>query len=269
MFSFKSLRSSTQAPLSRRLYKLIKTENEVIDAYETAGRGRQSIALQLSEWGQETGDEGIDEISDKMGVILSEIGATEEEFAQQLEDYRQVLKTIRNTERSVEPSRVNKQKISDQIAQLKYKEPTAPKLAQLEQELVRAEAENLVAEAQLTNVTRQKLKEAYARAFAAHLERAERQVILAKHGRAMLQLLDDQPVVPGDERPAFAHSKEARELLNQVEQDLAQYSLEVEEIETAQLESNLMPMGSNAEANHGQDATETTTDEPSKETVEA
>jgi len=62
------------------------------------------------------------------------------------------LKQIRNTESSVQPSRDNKAKISDEIQKLKYKEPTSPKLVTLEQELVRAEAQNLVAEAQLTNI---------------------------------------------------------------------------------------------------------------------
>lgn len=36
----------------------------------------------------------------------------------------------------------------------RYKEPQSPKVAELEQELVRAEAQSLVAEAQLTNIVR-------------------------------------------------------------------------------------------------------------------
>ena len=53
---------------------------------------------------------------------------------------------------SVWAGRDAKHKIQDEIQKLKYKEPTSPKLVQLEQELVRAEATSLVAEAQLTNV---------------------------------------------------------------------------------------------------------------------
>ena len=83
---------------------------------------------------------------------MSELGEQEDLFAQNLEDYRGVLKQIRNTENSVQPSRDHKAKISDEIQKLKYKEPTSPKLVTLEQELVRAEAQNLVAEAQLTNI---------------------------------------------------------------------------------------------------------------------
>lgn len=59
---------------------------------------------------------------------------------------------IRNTERSVQPTREGKKKIGDEIAKLKSKEPQSTKLVVLEQELVRAEAEGLVAEAQLSNV---------------------------------------------------------------------------------------------------------------------
>lgn len=68
--------------------------------------------------------------------------------------------------------------------------------------------------------TRQKLKEAYAAEFAATIERAEKQIILAKHGRRLLNLLDDTPVVPGDTRAAYEHGPQARQVLNDAEDDL-------------------------------------------------
>ena len=151
-FSVATLRGINQAELSKRLFKIIKTENHVIGAYESASRERLSVASQLSDWGENTGDESVSDISDKIGVILSELGEQEDLFAQNLEDYRAILKQIRNTESSVQPSRDTKAKTHDEIQKLKYKEPTSPKLVQLEQELVRAEAQNLVAEAQLSNI---------------------------------------------------------------------------------------------------------------------
>lgn len=151
-FSMATFRGMREADLSKKLFKLIKTENHAIGAIESAGRERVSIASQLSDWGESTNDEAISDLSDKIGVLMSEIGEQEDLFAQNLEDYRGVLKQIRNTESSVQPSRDNKAKISDEIQKLKYKEPTSPKLVTLEQELVRAEAQNLVAEAQLTNI---------------------------------------------------------------------------------------------------------------------
>lgn len=152
--SFSSLRGKVQPELSKKLYKLIKSENHLIGNYEAAGKERVSIASQLSDWGEATQDDAISDISDKIGVLLSEIGEQEDLYAHNLDDSRGVLKTIRNTEKSVQPSRDHKAKIADEIAKLKVKEPESAKLVTLEQELVRAEAENLVAEAQLTNIVR-------------------------------------------------------------------------------------------------------------------
>jgi hypothetical protein len=151
-FGLSSLRGMQQPELSRKLFKVIKSENHAISAYESAGRERIAIASQLSDWGEATNDDSISDISDKLGVLLSEIGEQEDSFAQNLEDYRGVLKQIRNTESSVQPSRDHRAKIQDEIQKLKYKEPESTRIVQLEQELVRAEAQNLVAEAQLTNI---------------------------------------------------------------------------------------------------------------------
>lgn len=128
----------------------------MITAHETAGRERATIASQLSEWGEQTEDEAISDVSDKVGVIMSEMGEQEDIYAHAVDDSRGVLKQIRDTEKSVQPSRDGKRKIADEIAKLKSKEPESTRLVTLEQELVRAEAENLVAEAQLTNIVSRK-----------------------------------------------------------------------------------------------------------------
>ena len=106
-----SLRGLQQPELSKKLYKLIKTENHAIGAYESAGREGQSIATQLSEWGESTDDDAMSDISDKLGVLLAEVAEQEDLFAQNLEDSRGVLKQIRNTESSVQPSRNQKTKV--------------------------------------------------------------------------------------------------------------------------------------------------------------
>lgn len=147
-----TLRGIQQPELSKKLFKIIKTENHAIDAYENAGRDRISVASQLSDWGEGTGDWAISDLSDKLGVILAEIGEQEDVFSQNLEDSRNVLKHIRNTESSVQPAREYKGKVIDQIHKEKQRDPASQKLTTLEQELVRAEAQALVAEAQLTNM---------------------------------------------------------------------------------------------------------------------
>jgi len=251
--SFSSLRGTVQPELSKKLYKLIKSENSLISNYEAAGKERISIASQLSDWGEATNDDAISDVSDKIGVLLSEIGEQEDLYAHNLDDSRGILKAIRNTEKSVQPSRDHKAKLADEIAKLKMKEPESAKLVTLEQELVRAEAENLVAEAQLTNVTRQKMKEAYAAEFAATIERAEKQIILARHGRRVLNLLDDTPVIPGDVRPAYEHVNQARQILNDAEDDLKDWQPELEDVPSnAHLDSGLMPTRHNDESVAGE-----------------
>lgn len=228
-----TLRGLQQPELSKRLFKIIKNENVVIGAYESAGRERVSIASQLSEWGEGTGDDTISDISDKMGVLLAEIGEQEDIFAQNLEDYRGVLKQIRNMESSVQPSRDHRTKVTDEIQKWKYKDPATTKLVTLEQELVRAEAQNLVAEAQLRNITRRKFKEAFDIHLAATIERAEKEVILARHARRLLGLIDDTPVVPGDETRPYEHGSEARQILNEAENDLRTWKFTEESISSA------------------------------------
>lgn len=132
--------------------RLVKSENAAIDAYEAAGRERTLVGSQLSDWGESTGDDGISDVSDRVGVILAEIGEQEDAFASSLADSRNHFKQIRDTETSVQPSRDIKAKVTDELEKVKYKEPNSPRLVLLEQELVRVEAQNLVAEAQLTNV---------------------------------------------------------------------------------------------------------------------
>jgi hypothetical protein len=181
----------------------------------------------------------------------------EDNYASALEASRQTLKTIRNTESSVHPTRENKTKITDQIAHLKHKDPNSPKIMTLEQELVRAEAENLVAEAQLTNINRQKLKEAYAQQVNAVVERSEKQSILAKHARRLLELLDDTPVVPGAERAGYDNERAAKEILLDAEEELGKWEPGQEGyLPSSRLESNLLPSLGNgsiepSEADHG------------------
>lgn len=107
------------------------------------------------------------------------------------------------TDTSQNSQYVGKQKITDQIAQLKYKEPNSPKIVVLEQELVRAEAESLVAEAQLSNITREKLKAAFTYQFDAMREHCEKLAIIAGYGKHLLELIDDTPVTPGETRQAY------------------------------------------------------------------
>lgn len=65
------------------------------------------------------------------------------------------------------------------------------------------------------------------------IERAEKQIILARHARRLLNFVDDTPVVPGDARQAYDHELEARQVLEDAENDLRAWQLNVEPIAIA------------------------------------
>lgn len=80
--------------------------------------------------------------------------------------------------------------------------------------------------------TRKKLKEAFDAEFLATIERSEKQLILAKHGRRLLALLDDTPLVPGDDRAPYEHGSQARQVLNDAEDDLRDWRPESDGLKT-------------------------------------
>jgi hypothetical protein len=118
---------------------------------------------------------------------------------------------------------IGKQRITDQIAQLKWKEPNSPKIVVLEQELVRAEAESLVAEAQLSNITREKIKAAYSYQFDALREHAEKVAIIAGYGKHLLELIDDTPVTPGETRAAYDGYEASKAIIQDCEDALTNW----------------------------------------------
>jgi len=151
------------------------------------------------------------------------MGELEDQFVDRYDQYRVTIKSVRNIEASVQPSRDRKQKITDQIAQLKYKEPNSPRIVVLEQELVRAEAESLVAEAQLSNITREKLKAAFTYQFDAIREHSEKVAIIAGFGKHLLELVDDTPVTPGESRPAYDGYEASKAIIQDCEDALTNW----------------------------------------------
>ena len=90
----------------------------------------------------------------------------------------------------------------------------------LEQELVRAEAESLVAEAQLSNITREKLKSAFTYQFDALKEHCEKLAIIAGFGKHLLELVDDTPVTPGETRNAYDGYEASKAYVQRFNDDL-------------------------------------------------
>lgn len=221
----KSTAGALSPELSKKLAQLIKMEKNLMRSIEITAKERKDVAKQLSFWG-ESNDDDISDITDKLGVLIYEIGELESQFIDRYDQYRITLKSIRDIECSVQPSRDRKQRIADHIAYLKYKDPYSTKITILEQELVRAEAESLVAEAQLSNITRNKLKTAFSYLFDSIREHSEKIALIAGYGKALLELLDETPVTPGETRPAYDGYEASKQIIIDAENALATWTFE-------------------------------------------
>lgn len=225
-YSFRRNAAGAFGPeLSRKLSQLVKIEKNVLRSIELAANERRDAAKQLSLWGLEN-DDDVSDITDKLGVLIYEMSELDDQFIDRYDQYRLTLKSVRDIEGSVQPSRERRAKIADKIAYLKYKDPQSPKIEVLEQELVRAEAESLVAEAQLSNITRSKLRAAFNYQFDSVIEHSEKLALIAGYGKALLELLDDAPVTPGETRPAYDGYEASKQIIIDAENALNQWTLD-------------------------------------------
>jgi hypothetical protein len=62
---------------------------------------------QLSIWGEGL-DDDVSDVTDKLGVLIYEIGELEDQFVDRYDQYRVTIKSVRNIEASVQPSRDRK-----------------------------------------------------------------------------------------------------------------------------------------------------------------
>ena len=65
------------------------------------------LQQQISIWGEGC-DDDVSDVTDKLGVLIYEIGELEDQFVDRYDQYRVTIKSIRNIEASVQPSRDRK-----------------------------------------------------------------------------------------------------------------------------------------------------------------
>jgi seryl-tRNA synthetase len=90
--------------LAKKLAQLVKLEKNVMRSLEMVAKERMDVAQHLSLWGEHA-DEDVSDITDKVGVLLYEIGELEDQYVDRYDQYRVTMKSIRNIEASVQPCR--------------------------------------------------------------------------------------------------------------------------------------------------------------------
>lgn len=83
---------------------------------------------------------------------------------------------------------------------------------------------------------------------------------MAKHARRILTMLDDTPVVPGDAHQTYERTEEARQVLNDAEDDLKAWQPSIEPIPSnaGNLSANAMPSSTVAESHAAPESVATT-----------
>lgn len=77
------------------------------------------------------------------------------------------------------------------------------------------------------------MKESFDIHLAAVIERGEKQILLARHARRLLNCLDDTPIIPGEEKPEYRHATSAKLIVEDAERDLKSWTSSLEPILTA------------------------------------
>ena len=80
-----------------------------------------------------------------------------------------------------------------------------------------------MAEAQLSNITREKIKAAYVYQLDALKEHCEKVAIIAGYGKHLLELIDDTPVTPGETRPAYDGYEASKAIIQDCEDALTSW----------------------------------------------
>lgn len=80
-----------------------------------------------------------------------------------------------------------------------------------------------MAEAQLSNITREKLKAAFTYQFDALREHSEKLAIIAGFGKHLLELVDDTPVTPGETRNAYDGYETSKAIIQDCEDALTNW----------------------------------------------
>ncbi|KAK9468094.1 Eisosome component PIL1-domain-containing protein [Lipomyces arxii] len=205
------------------LGKLIKSWGPVAAHHRSAALSCRSTAHSLSSWGDQTGDDAVSDVADKFGVLLAEMANIEELYSEELEEIKRIFRTIQDVENSIRPAKSHHTKLRDQINKASIKPDPGRKLEQLEREFVRSEAEVLVADAQLFNVTREQLRIACRAQLDALQERCEKELVLVKYGHEITKFLDGDVVVPGQNLCEYRGDTKTREILGLVDAELKRW----------------------------------------------
>ncbi|EJD03865.1 uncharacterized protein FOMMEDRAFT_83798 [Fomitiporia mediterranea MF3/22] len=189
-------RGSNVSPTQR----IITSQKGVCLDFESVSKDAKSQSKELYTWGQ-VQHEDIKDVTDRLAYLNFVHGALSASLATQLDASRSSMKTLRNTEKALEPRRNNRSGLASQIAKLEHdmQKGSEKRLADFKQQLAKLEAEDESAEKEVEILKRKAVADSERAKWAALREYGEKLVLLAEASAPIISALPSVP--PSTEHP--------------------------------------------------------------------
>ncbi|KAF8271384.1 Eisosome component PIL1-domain-containing protein, partial [Lactarius quietus] len=193
---------STTVPVQ----KIITAEKGVTLDLETLSRDAQAQSKELYTWGQHEQPD-VKDVSDRLGFLNYIFGSLSGTLAGKLNTARAPLKELRDNEVALTQRRNVRAGLKNQIGHLEHSQEkgTEKRIAELKEQLAKAEKDDEPIEKEHMILMRKALKESEQQKFQALREYGEKLSLLSQAADAVLAVLPSVP--PSPERP-YASTEE-------------------------------------------------------------
>ncbi|KAI3622433.1 sphingolipid long chain base-responsive protein pil1 [Moniliophthora roreri] len=174
--------------------KIITTEKGVAIDFDSVARDAKAQSKELYMWGQNEQDD-LKDVTDRLAYLNFVQGSLASSLAVKLDAARAPLKALRDAEAALAPRRNIRAGFKSQIARIEHDQQKGmeKKLAELRDQLRKAELDDASAEAEVELLKRQGVKASESLKFEALREYGEKLVLVSQ---AAASLVDVLPIVP-------------------------------------------------------------------------
>ncbi|KAG7099280.1 hypothetical protein E1B28_001139 [Marasmius oreades] len=186
---------------SSPMQKIITTEKGVAIDFDNVSRDSKAQSKELYLWGQEEPDD-LKDVTDRLAYLNFVQGSLASSLAVKLDAARAPLKALRDAEATLAPRRNIRASFRTQIARIEHDQPKGmeKKLAELREQLKKAEADDASMEAEVELLKRQGVKASESLKFEALREYGEKLVLVCHAGSSLVEVL---PTVPPSESSPY------------------------------------------------------------------
>ncbi|KAH9982479.1 Eisosome component PIL1-domain-containing protein, partial [Lactifluus volemus] len=182
------------------IQKIITAEKGLALDYETLSRDAKAQSKELYTWGQSQPAD-VKDVSDRLGFLHYIAGELSKTLSAKLESARTPLKELRDNDAALSQKRNVRAGLENQIARIERGKERGyeKRVAELREQLAKAESDGEPAERQHEILVRRALKDSERERFQAFREYGEKLSLLAQAAEAVVAVLP--PVPPSPSQP--------------------------------------------------------------------